>query len=240
MVFLINEKMVSDMGLKSAQAAVGARLSYWRKPGKIVGVMKNFNFQPLSTQINPLVLILNPERVAVMSVRHTPGNITSSLGFIKKTWEGLIPGYPFEYRFLNDEFDRRYRGIERIGSLLNVFTLLAISIACLGLFGLISFTTEQRSKEIGIRKVFGAPVRSVVVLLSKEFTRCVLIANLIAWPVAYFAMKSWLRNFAYKTPVGIGIFFLSGIAALIIAFLTVSYKSIRAARANPVDTLKYE
>jgi putative ABC transport system permease protein len=148
--------------------------------------------------------------------------------------------YPFEFRFVDDDFNLAYTNIERMGSLADVFTLVAIFIACLGLFGLASFTAEQRSKEIGIRKVLGASMPGIVVLLSKEFTKWVLIANVIGWPLAYLVMHRWLQNFAYRVEIGIEIFILSGLAALFIALLAVSYKTIKAATANPADSLRYE
>jgi putative ABC transport system permease protein len=235
--YLVNEEMAKLMGVESA---VGARLSYWRKPGKIIGVMKNFNFLPLDRKINPLVLVLDPEKVQNMVIRIQPENISSSIGFIKDTWEKTIINYPFEYTFLDERFDRSYRGIERVGNLLNSFAVLAVFIACLGLFGLASFMAEQRTREIGIRKVLGAPVSGIVFMLSKEFTRCVLAANIFAWPVAYWALSKWLENFAFRTNIGILTFILSGLITLIIALLTVSYKSIKAAKTDPVHALKYE
>jgi putative ABC transport system permease protein len=235
--YLVNEEMAKLMGVKSAP---GARLTYWRKTGKIIGVMKNFNFLPLNTKINPLVLVLDPEKVQNMVIRIQPENIPSSLQLIKETWEKTVTNYPFEYTFLDERFDRSYRGIERVGNLLNSFAVLAVFIACLGLFGLASFLAEQRTREIGIRKVLGAPVSGIVFMLSKEFTRCVLAANIFAWPAAYWALSKWLENFAYRTDIGILTFILSGLTALIIALLTVSYKSIKAARTDPVHALKYE
>lgn len=151
-----------------------------------------------------------------------------------------MKNYPFEYTFVDEQLDTSYRGIERVGNLLNGFAILAVFTACLGLLGLVSFMAEQRTREIGIRKVFGAPVSGIVFLLSKEFTRCVLVANIIAWPAAYLAMSKWLENFAFRTDIGILTFILSGLMALFIALVTVSYKSIKAARANPVEALRYE
>lgn len=235
--YLINQEMAKRMGVESA---VGGRLTYWRKPGKIIGVMKNFNFLPLDRKISPLVLVLDPEKVQNMVIRIQPENISSSLDFIKDTWEKTVTNYPFEYSFLDERFDRSYRGIEQVGNLLNSFALLAVLIACLGLFGLASFLAEQRTREIGIRKVLGAPVSGIVFMLSKEFTRCVLVANIFAWPAAYWALSKWLENFAFRTNIGILTFILSGLIALIIALLTVSYKSFKAAKTDPVHALKYE
>ena len=235
--YLVNEEMVKIMGLKSA---VGAGLTYWGKTGKIIGVMKNFNFQPLNNQISPLVFMLRPDRVRNILIRIRPGNISSSIEFIKKTWNKTLSIYPFEYSFLDDNLNKRYRNIEKAGNLVDFFAALAVFVACLGLFGLATFLAEQRSKEIGIRKVLGAPVSGIVYKFLQEFTKCVWIANIIAWPVAYFAMNKWLQNFAYRTDLGIWTFLLSGLIAFLTAVITISFPSIKAATANPVDSLRYE
>jgi len=235
--YLVNEEMAEIIGLESA---VGARLTYWNNTGKIIGVMKNFNFRPLNNQIEPLVLILGQDRVSSMLIRIQSHNIASTLEFIQEKWKNIIPNYPFQYNFLDDVFDRSYRIIERTGNLLNSFAILAVFIACLGLFGLASFTAEQRSKEIGIRKVLGSSVSRIVLLLLKEFTGCILVAIIIAWPAAYFIMNQWLKNFAFRTKIGIGVFILSAVFGLLIALFSVSYQSIKAALSKPVDSLRYE
>ena len=235
--YLVNEELVKLMGLKSA---VGRPFKEFGKAGKIIGVFKNAHFLPLAYQINPLYFQLNPARINHLVLRVPTENMPATIQFIKDTWEEIVPVYPFEYRFVDEDFDRAYVNIERMGRLANVFTFFAVFIACLGLFGLASFTAEQRSKEIGIRKVLGASMPGIVVLLSKEFTRWVLIANVIGWPVAYLVMHHWLQNFAYRVNMGLGIFILSGLAALTIALVAISYQTIKAATANPVDSLRYE
>lgn len=150
------------------------------------------------------------------------------------------PNFPFEYHFLDEAYDRMYRWIDRTTNIVRTFAILAIFISCLGLFGLASFMAEQRTKEIGVRKVLGASVPGIVVLLSKEFTKWVLIANIIAWPVAYYFMNKWLQDFAYRIKFGIEIFVFSAVLALIVALITVSYQSIKAGLANPVESLRYE
>ena len=236
--YLVNEEMMKLMGMESA---AGATLTGSGRIGKIIGVIKNFHFQPFYNQIEPLVLRLAPEDVDNILIRIKPGNITSTLTFIKETWKKVIPMYPFEYSFLDEDFDRRnFRDIERTSKLINSFAILAIIISCLGLFGLASFMAEQRTKEIGIRKILGASVSSIVLLLSKEFTKWVLIATIISWPIGYFAMSKWLQNFAYRTNINLWIFLLSAAVALLIAMLTISYQSIKSALANPIDSLRYE
>jgi putative ABC transport system permease protein len=167
-------------------------------------------------------------------------NISRTIASIESIWDKVIPEYPFEFHFLDDTIEARYRSEQRLETILRIFTILAISISCFGLFGLISFTAQTRAKEIGIRKVLGASVGSVVRLLSKEFVVLVVLANIIAWPVAYFVMTGWLKNFAYRTEIGLATFLLSGFIALVIAILTVCYQSIKAALANPVNSLRYE
>ena len=234
---LVNEEMIMVMGLDSG---TNAEFNLWNKPRKIIGVMKNFNYESINKKIEPLILMLWPDGLDFVLIRVSPGEISSTLEFIKNTWKRIIPIYPFEYGFLDEDYEKMYSEIGTLGKLANTFSLMAVFLACLGLLGLISFTTEQRSKEVGIRKVFGASVSGIIILLSKEFTRCVLVANIIAWPVAYLAMRGWLEHFAYRISMGIGTFFLSGLVALLIAMITVSYQSIKAALANPVDSLRYE
>jgi hypothetical protein len=236
--FLINEEMRRIMG---KERVVGERFEFMGiENGKIVGVIGDFHFQPVRYEIEPLAFIVRPERISNMVIRLPVGSIQESMDFIRSTWERIIPNYPFDYRFVNEDFDRMYRAETRLGTLLQVFAILAILIASLGLFGLASFTAEQRTKEIGVRKVLGASIAGVMLLLSKEFTKWVVISNVIAWPVAYFVLKNWLQAFAYRTPLSWWIFVGSGLLALIIALLTVSYQAMKAALANPVEALKYE
>lgn len=181
-----------------------------------------------------------PGEVNRISVKLRPENLYVTLRAIEKLWKRMEPAYPFHYVFLDESFDRLYRSEQHMGQIFISFTLIAILIACLGLFGLASFTAEQRTKEIGIRKVLGASVSSVVLLLSRQFTKWVILANVVAWPIAYFAMNKWLQNFAYRIRLEVWMFILSGVIALIIAILSVSTKAVKAAVANPVDSLRYE
>ena len=214
-----------------------------RKKHRIIGVVKDYHFQSLHEEIQPMILFNavvyggNYDRI---SVRVRPENIRETIGFIESKWAEFDSQYPLEYVFVDDQFDSLYRSEERLGQLFGYFTALAILIGCLGLFGLTSFTAEQRTKEIGIRKVLGASVPSVIMLLVREFTKWVLLAVLIAWPIGYFVMKTWLQNFHYRISLGFDTFLLAALLALIISIITVSYQSIRAALANPADSLKYE
>jgi hypothetical protein len=239
--FILNEAAIKATGLDSP---VEKRFRLLDKTGKITGVIRDFHFAPLHDEIEPLVLHLMPYQYWMyrnyVFVRISADNISQNIASIEKMWDKAIPEYPFEFHFLDDTIDQKYRSEQRLEMILRIFTFLAISISCFGLFGLISFTAEQRTKEIGIRKVLGASVGSVVRLLSKEFVVLVVLANIIAWPVAYYVMTKWLKNFAYRTEIGFVTFLFSGFLALIIAILTVCFQSIKAALANPVDSLRYE
>jgi len=237
--FVINEEMAKHIGRDSA---VGIGFSMFGRKGRVIGVLKNFHFQPLRTHIQPLVLLLapNPYWLGNIVVKFSAGDVVANLGLVENIWKEVVPGYPFEYEFLDEDFDLFYWREERMGGLLGYFSFLAVFIACLGLFGLASFTAEQRTKEIGIRKVLGASVSSITLSLCREFAKWVLISNLIAWPLAYWISRNWLDNFAYRYNLGLTLFILTGLVALIIAMATVSYQAVRAARANPVDALQYE
>jgi len=237
---IINETAVKQFGWDNA---IGKRLG-----GNLYvkGVVKDFHYASLRFSINPLVLFPldepNPARRTRdnLSIRIAPHNIDETLAFIKNKFQALFPTDVFEYRFFDEDFDWMYRQEIREAKTIGYFSVLAIFIACLGLFGLASFMAEQRTKEIGIRRTLGATIPGIMLLLSKEFTKLIIIANIIALPAGYFIMKNWLQNFAYRTNMEFLIFILSGILALVIALLTVSYQSIKAALTNPVESLRYE
>ncbi|MBN2247020.1 MAG: ABC transporter permease [Candidatus Aminicenantes bacterium] len=235
--FIVNEEVVKLMGKESV---VGERFHFMGVNGTIVGVMKNFHYQSVQNKIEPLAILVVPNYIRYLLIRIPPENISASLKFIENTWNRVFPNYPFDYQFIDENFDRMYRAEERIGTLLKYFAFLAVLIACLGLFGLASFTAEQRTKEIGIRKVLGASVGQVTFLLCREFFLLVLLSNLIAWPLAYLAMEDWLNNYAYRTNAGIVVFLAAMIAALAVAILSVAFQAIKAALANPANALKYE
>jgi putative ABC transport system permease protein len=177
---------------------------------------------------------------AFLRVNPSNSGMEDILAFVEETWKEFSPEYPFEYQFLDNRLDRLYRTEQRVGRIVLYFTCLTIFIASLGLFGLASFTAEQRTKEIGVRKVLGASVPGIVIMLSREFTRWVILASIIAWPVAYIVMNRWLRSFAYRIDLRLEIFVVSTAIALVVTLFTVSTQSIRAAIANPADSLKYE
>jgi putative ABC transport system permease protein len=239
---IVNETAAKIMEMESP---VGQRISCWipydpQRSGTIVGVVKDFHFRSLREKIDPLILVIAPGWFTDAYIRMKPENIPETLGFIEKTIKEFSPDFPLEYSFLDEDIDNLYKTEQRIGNLVRHGTFLAIVIACLGLFGLASFTAEKRTKEIGIRKVLGASVSGIVLLLTKEFTKWVILANLLAWPIAYFVMSRWLQNFAYHVNIGIGTFLLSAALAMVIALITVSFQAVKTAASNPVDSLRYE
>ena len=241
--FIINETAAKKLGW---QSAVDKQFKWINmeegKEGRIIGVVKDFHASSLHQPIGPIVLHIRKENYNCVIAMIRSGNISATLSSLKNKWQEFDPARPFEYFFLDDTFDELYRAEDRLGKLFTSFAGLAIFVACLGLYGLASFSAEQRTKEIGIRKVLGASVGQIVLLLSKEFTKWVIIANIIAWPIAYFAINKWLQNFTYKISLQLHlwIFFAAGLAALIIALATISFQAVKAATANPVDALKYE
>jgi len=206
----------------------------------VIGVVKDFHFSSLHKTIMPLYISNVPSYLDTISIKISPENTTNTLSFLREKWKEIDPYRPFEYSFLDETYDSQYRPDEQLSKIFASFTAFAIFIACLGLFGLASFMSEQRTKEIGIRKVLGASVPGIVVMLSKNFLKLVIIANIISWPISYFVMKNWLQNFAYRTNMGVWLFIMTGALSLCIALLTVSYQSVKASLSNPVDAIKYE
>ena len=239
--FIINEEAVSRLGLDKPEDAVGLPIGiFGRRWGRVIGVVKNFNYEPLHVRVIPIITYIRIIEGNTISVRVKQGYIDEAIAHIERTVDTYVPGHPLNYSFLDDRIDALYRNEQRMMAMFGYFSLLAILIACLGLFGLASFTAEQRRKEIGIRKALGATVVTIVFVLSRNFLKWVIIANVIAWPISYFAMRGWLSSFAYRTGIGPAVFLGAALMALLIAMGTVSYQSIRTARANPVDSLKYE
>ena len=242
---LINETAAKKIGWENP---VGKRFVFRPPPGRegettymtVIGVVKDFHLQSLREKIDPLVIFYEYDSLLTVSLRIAPDNIMQTMDLLKKKWGELDPNRPFHYFFLDESFDNQYRREERLKNITFYFSFLAIFIGCLGLFGMASFAAEQRTKEIGIRKVLGASVPGIVRLLAKEFLILVVLANLIAWPVAYWAMSRWLQSFAYRAGIDPLLFVLSTVLALAIALLTVSYQAIRTALSNPVDALRYE
>jgi putative ABC transport system permease protein len=242
---VVNEETVKQFGFASPQAAVGKWLAFdWQgeqHPFTIIGVVKNFHFKDLHENIEPFAFRLyNDAGFNYFVARAKDDNIKQSLSGLEATWKKINPNEPFEYSFLDLDFQKNYEAEERQASLINYFTIVAIIISCFGLFGLATFTAEQRTKEIGIRKVLGASVYGVVALLSKDFLKLVILAVIIASPLAWYGMNKWLQNFAYQTNIGWQVFAVTTCIALFIAFTTISFQAIKSAVANPVKSLRTE
>jgi len=235
--YVLNETAVRQMELKNP---LGEQIEFFEQKGTVIGIIKDYHFRSLHSKIAPLLLTLSEKGQNYMSIKVVPGNLRSILDKIKGVWSQFERDYPFQYTFLDGEFDRIYRTDIRFRNIFVYFAGLAIVISCLGLFGLASFMAEKRTKEIGVRKVLGASVSGIAILLAKEFTKWVVVANALAWPLAYWTMKQLLAVYAYRTEIGIGIFLISGGLVLVMALMTVGYKSVRAALTNPVDCLRYE
>jgi putative ABC transport system permease protein len=243
--FVVNEETVKKYGFGSPQEAIGKWLAFdWegqQRQFTIIGVVKNFHFKDLHEEIEPIAFRYYPETgFNYLLARADGSNLKQALTGLESTWKKLNPNEPFEYSFLDQDFQRNYEAEDRQASLINYFTIVAILISCLGLFGLATFTAEQRTKEIGIRKVLGASVSGVVALLSKDFLKLVFIAVLIASPLAWWGMNKWLQNFAYQTSIGWQVFAITTFIAIVIAFVTVSFQAVKAAIANPVKSLRTE
>ncbi|HEU4553739.1 MAG TPA: FtsX-like permease family protein, partial [Chitinophaga sp.] len=237
---VINEATAKVLGYSSPQQAIGRRFSQWGHEGKVIGVVKDFHVRSLQQAIQPLTMRIEPNSFWLLSVQVAAGDLPNTVAAIEKQWNRLIPGRPFTYNFLDASFDRQYRGEERFGRLFLYFAMLAIFVSCLGLLGLVAYSTVQRTKEIGIRKVLGASVVNVVTLLSKDLIKLVFIAIVIAVPVVWYAMGQWLQGFAYHIHVEWWVFALSGCLALAVAICTISFQSVKAALANPVQSLRAE
>ncbi len=236
--YVLNETAVRLLGLTDP---VGSRITDNDRMYTVIGVLKDFHFKSLHHEISPVVYVGIPgDRAGFLSVRIRPENISGTLAFLERKWDDFTGGQPFNYSFLDDDLAAQYDAEQKTRQISGVFSVLAVLIGCLGLFGLAAFTAEQRTKEIGIRKIVGASVSNIVVLLVKDFVKLVGLAFIIGSPVAYILMKRWLENFAYSTDIRMDSFLLAGILALGIALLTVSYQAVKASLAEPVESLRYE
>jgi putative ABC transport system permease protein len=236
---IINETAVSLFGWDSPDKAVGKLFRDSEPFGKVIGIVKDFHLKGLQRQIEPLAIILRGGYL-YLTLKIDTGNTGETLLQIKNTYSMLFPEKVFEYFFINDDFNRQYQREEHTAEIFWIFTFIGVLLACLGLYSLVAFIAEQRTKEIGIRKVLGATNVNIINLLTKEFLILLLIANIIAWPLSYFVVNEWLQNFAYRLEIGFAVFVFAGFAAVLITAVSVSYQSLKAAFKNPVDSLKYE
>jgi len=237
---MINESAAKSFGYKTPQEAIGRNFSQWGRKGKIIGVLKDFHYTSLQQKIQPLAMRIETWAFGTISIKVSATNLPSTIKLIESKWNRIIPNRPFDYYFLDESFNKQYRAEDNFGNLFFNFAALAIFISCLGLLGLSSYSTMQRTKEIGIRKVLGASVSNIVNLLSIDFIKLVLIAFVIAAPLAWFGMNKWLQDFAYRTNISWIVFALAGFASMLIAFFTISFQALKAALANPVKSLRTE
>jgi putative ABC transport system permease protein len=236
---IINETAVRELGWTDP---LGKQFQ-WGDEGErmtVIGVVNDYHFYSLHHKIEPLIMWIAPGHYSYLLIRIAPQNITATMEYVENIWKEQVPGRPFEYSFLEEHFDQIYKGDENTGRMFASFASLAILIACLGLFGLSAFTVEQKTKEIGIRKVLGASVSGIVMMLSKEFVKWVTLGSLIAFPFAYFFAQDWLGNFVYRTEINYLVFLVAALLGLLIALLTVSYQAVKASLSNPVNSLRYE
>ena len=241
MEFLVSELTIQEAGYSTPQEAIGKSLDLEGDKGHIVGVVNDINIYSLHRQPYSISYVITPiNNHNYLSIRVLPQNISETIAYIQKTWKKMVPYYPLDYFFLDASFEQMHISDKKMGEIFSVFSILAIFVACMGLFGLAAYTAEQKTKEIGVRKILGASVSNIYLLLSREFLKWVALANILAWPVAYYAMHLWLQNFVFRVKIGLEIFLVSAGVALVISVLTVSYQSIKAAIANPVDSLRYE
>lgn len=247
--FMINETAVRELGYGTPENALGKPLMWqvWNdsnpdslKEGKIIGVVKDFHFKSLYDKVDPTVLQIFPSAYWKVAVKIDGENIARTISEVSTVWQKFSPDYPMEYIFMDENFVKMYKAEDKLRTLLWIFTGLAIFVACMGLFGLAAYAAERRKKEIGIRKVLGAENHTIVALLSKEFLLLVVVATLIAFPLAWYAMRSWLNDFAYRIELSWWVFIAAGVVAALVAFLTISYQALKAAKANPVSNLRFD
>jgi putative ABC transport system permease protein len=237
---VINEATAKSLGYRNPADALGRNYSQWGRTGKIIGVLKDFHFQSLQETVKPLNMRINLRGTGAFTLKIEAKNVPATISAIQSRWRALAPERPFNYVFVDETFNKQYASEVTFGNLFVNFAVLAIFISCLGLLGLASYSTIQRTREIGIRKVLGASVSGIVNMLSQEFLILVLISALIAFPLAWFTMHNWLQDFAYRITISWWIFVFAGVLALVIAFTTVSFQAIKAALTNPVKSLRSE
>jgi ABC-type antimicrobial peptide transport system permease subunit len=240
--FVVNESLVKKLGLRNPQDIIGKELNFWDgdKVAPVVGVVKDFHSNSLRDPIPPVVMGAWKDVYQTMSIKIQPEKAEQALAHIEKGWTQAFPEYVYEYEFLDERIASFYQQETRLSQLYKLFAGIAIFISCLGLYGLVSFMAVQRNKEVGIRKVLGASVQSIVYLFSKEFTLLIAVAFLIAAPIAYYFMYKWLANFTFRVPLSWTLFLTAILSSILIAWLAVGYKALKAAVANPVKSLRME
>jgi putative ABC transport system permease protein len=244
---LINEAAMYQLGFSSPEEAVNQRIKWFDETREIIGVVANYHHHSLDKGYDPMLLCFegNYRDAAYVAIKlnipgQQKGDLATTIAQVQEVWKEVFPAAAFNYFFMDEQFDSQYRAYQQFREVFSLFAGLAIFVACLGLFGMSSFTITQRSKEVGVRKVLGASVGDIAILLSKDFIRLVLLANVIAWPLAYWGISQWLQNYAFRIDISPWLFIVPALLVLLVALLTVSTQTIKAARANPVKALKYE
>jgi putative ABC transport system permease protein len=243
--YIVNEQVIKKIGIANPEDAIGTKFGALDRDGKfeggeIIGVVKNFHFKPLDKEIEPITFTLNEDWMEYITIRYETGDLQSFIVKMEEIWKDQFPNDEYNYFILKDRYESLYIDETRMKNILLSFTFLAIFVGCLGLFGLAAFVAQQKSKEIGIRKVHGASVSSIVFMLTKQFSYWVLLANIIAWPLAFYFLDRWLSNFFYRITMPYWVFVAAGVLALLMALITVSYKAYRAAISDPLNAIKYE
>jgi putative ABC transport system permease protein len=236
---ILNETAVKTLGYSSPDEAIGKPFSLMGRSGKIIGVVRDYHFKGLKEKIKPMSMVVNAGGW-LLSVNVSSSHLAAIVPAIEKQWAQMFPGKPFDYYFADEFFDRQYQAESRFGALFFNFAILAILISCLGLFGVASYSTIQRTKEVGIRKVLGASVSNILNLLSREFLILVFIAFVIASPIAWLFMNRWLEDFAYRITIRLWVFAVGIVLSLLVALFAISFQTIKAAIANPVKSLRTE
>jgi putative ABC transport system permease protein len=247
--FIVNETAVKEFGFGTPEKALGQQIHWDKwipdslnpiKKGQVIGVIKDFHYKSLHEKVEPAVLQIYPAVSAKVAVKVKTADLKNTIAHMNETWKKFAPAYPLNYKFIDESFGEMYKSEDKLSTLLWIFTVMAIVVGCMGLFGLAAFSAEQRTKEIGIRKVLGASVMTIVAMLSKNFLRPVLIASLIAFPIAWWMMNKWLEDFPYRVNISWWVFGIAAVAALVIALITVSFQTIKAAVSNPIKSLRTE
>jgi len=240
--FVVNETLLKKLGIMNPQDAIGKEINFWNGSvvANIVGVIRDFNSFSLREPMAPVVLSTWKDQYQTMNIKIKPGAEKTVLSYVEKLWNDNFPDYVYEHQFLDQTIVNFYRQEDQLSTLYKIFAGIAIFISCLGLYGLVSFMAVQRTKEVGIRKVLGASARNIVYLLSKEFSLLIIIAFAIAGPIAYYIMHKWLQNYSYRISLGAGVFIIAIAGSIIIAWITVGHRAIKAAFSNPVKSLRTE
>jgi len=243
--YIVNEQLIKKIGIQNPEEALGIEYGHFDSgsnfvKGEIIGVLKDFHFKPMDQEIEPITFVLNEDWMEYITIRYKTDDVSAFVNDMQNAWVSFFPNEAYDYFFLKDRYESLYIDETRMKNILLAFTMLAIFVGCLGLFGLAAFVAQQKSKEIGIRKIHGASIQNIMSLLTKQFTYWVLLANLIAWPFAFYLLDDWLANFHYRISMPYWVFIVSGLVALLLALITVSYKAYRAAAADPLDAIKYE